>query len=685
MQALKLRAHSLKMPVLLSYVLILLIPATIANTSTTRVGDVELNLSEGISMTGTTWSVNGTHVNAFLGIPFAKPPTGKLRFAPPVEADLWKGQLNATMLPHSCWQFIPGGFDVANPAARIWVNNTEMSEDCLYLNVWVPSDSAKSNSPLPVMVWIFGGGFFSGTSTLDVYDGRYLAATENVIVVSMQYRLGPFGFLFVESQIEGNMGLLDQQLALKWVQNHIRAFNGDPERVTLFGESAGAVSVGLLYLAPSSRPLFQRMILQSSSPLSRWALWQKPVAHEAGISFIKACNCTDKAHDLAKEVECLRKLPASVLFDKLSELTVASTKRRASRLTAMSTKPQWPVPFLSDASQYFDVYMRPVLDGKFLPNCPDTILSSITSSNAPNVLIGNVANEGMYWLLYGLGIKGINFLHENGTVTLPSLEELTKAKIDYLQLIQTRFISIGQLVEPFPAIVTLQYGLNSPDIPEQTSYNTGLQYNALTSNLAFLNRFDDLSGEVDFVCPTLLFARLLSKIEGSSVQFYNFVHKTKGSTFPEWTGVMHGYEIEYVFGMPFSQTFTSEYYNFTEEEAELSRRVMRYWANFARTGNATADMKGIDVSVAWPNFLLTNQSYLEIDLTTSTVRKSLHDKGCTFWNDIFPSLQRIYLRRSGYQSHQQLNPPNICPYMEADLYPVERLSDFVAGGKPTHS
>lgn len=272
------------MRALLSYALILLIPTTIANFVTTRVSDVKINLFGNTSLKGTVWNVNGTHVNAFLGIPFAKPPTGKLRFAPPVEADLWNGQLDATKPPNSCWQFLTGGFDVANPAARVWVNNTEMSEDCLYLNVWAPSGLMKSGSPFPVMVWIFGGGFFSGTSTLDVYDGRYLAAMENVIVVSMQYRLGPFGFLFVASQVDGNMGLLDQQLALKWVRNHISAFNGDPKRVTLFGESAGAVSVGLHYLAPSSRPLFQRMILQSSSPLSRWALWQKHVAHEAGIS-----------------------------------------------------------------------------------------------------------------------------------------------------------------------------------------------------------------------------------------------------------------------------------------------------------------------------------------------------------------------------------------------------------------
>ncbi|KAH9283129.1 Acetylcholinesterase [Echinococcus granulosus] len=677
--------RSSKMRIPLSSVLILLAPTALASIFTTQVGNVVLNLSERSSLMGTGWNISGIRVDAYLGIPFAKPPVGNLRFAPPVEADLWEGQLDATKLPNSCWQYRPGNFDVTNPAARIWINNTEMSEDCLYLNVWVPSRLQGHNASLPVMVWIFGGGFFSGTSTLDVYDGRYLAAMENVIVVSMQYRLGPFGFLFVESQIGGNMGLLDQQLALKWVRKHISAFTGDPGLVTLFGESAGAVSVGLHYLAPSSRSLFQRMILQSSSPLSRWALWQKPVAHEAGISFIKASNCADRLHDLGKEVACLRRLPASSVFDTLSELTLASTKRRASRLSTMSSNPQWPVPFLTDASQYFDVYMRPVLDGNFLPDCPGTILSSISSYEAPDVLIGNVANEGIYWLLYGLGITGINFLYENGTVTQPSLEDLRRAKIDYLQLVQTRFMSIGHLLEPFPAIATLQYGFNSPNIPKVTSYNTGLQYNSLTSTSAFLDRLDDLSGEVDFICPTLLFARLLSKIGGSSVQFYNFIHRTSGCTFPEWTGVMHGYEIEYVFGMPFSQTFTSKYYNFTNQEAELSLRVMRYWANFAKNGKATTDPKGIEVNENWPDFRVTDESYLEIGLNTSTVKESPHDKGCTFWNDIFPSLQRIYLQRSGYKSYPQSGSSAVCPYMEVDLYPVERLRDFVTGEYPDGS
>lgn len=300
------------------------------------------------------------------------------------------------------------------------------------------------------------------------------------------------------------------------------------------------------------------------------------------LQFIIASNCSDESRDLRIEVECLRKLPAEILFDKLTDLATAATRRRVKRLTDMTKgSPQWPVPFLSDAAQYFDVYMRPVIDGSFIPDCPTHILNSI--SEAPEALIGSVANEGMYWLLYGLGINGITFLHPNGSVTKPTVEELRNAKIDYFKLVQTRFMSIGQLVNPFPAIATAQYGFNSPGV-QQTFFNTSVPVNEIVSTMDFLNRLDDLSGELDFVCATILFARLLSNIEGSKIQYYNFMHKTVGSQFPSWTGTMHGYEIEYVFGMPFSNEFKSKHYNFTEEEAALSRRIMRYWANFARTG-----------------------------------------------------------------------------------------------------
>lgn len=242
----------------------------------------------GNDLEGLLYNVDGVKVKAFLGIPFGKPPVGSLRFAPPEPVNSWQGVADATKKAKCCWQYMFSGFDQANPAARIWANNTEMDEDCLYLNVWTPDD-IPANTKLPVMVWIFGGGFFSGSAALDVYNGVFLAARERVIVVSMQYRVGAFGFLYLpDGQVGGNMGLLDQQLAMKWVQTNIGIFGGDSNRVTLFGESAGGVSVTLHYIAPSSQALFSRMIAQSSSVLLRWAMSTPESAHERSIAVRKA-------------------------------------------------------------------------------------------------------------------------------------------------------------------------------------------------------------------------------------------------------------------------------------------------------------------------------------------------------------------------------------------------------------
>ncbi|VUZ45160.1 unnamed protein product, partial [Hymenolepis diminuta] len=563
--------------------------------STEEVQRVTIKLPHGGSLEGTRWKINGNNsVDAYLGIPFAKPPVGDLRFAPPQPVDPWTGTRDATKLCKACMQYIFGSFDNANKAAKIWVNNTEMDEDCLYLNVWTPATNSRSLKP--VMIWIFGGGYFSGTPNLDVYDGRFLVAMEDVVVVSMNYRLGPFGFLYLKSHVEGNMGLKDQQLSLKWVKDNIATFNGDPNLITVFGESAGSVSVGLQYLNPTSRSYFKRFILESAGPFNRWSISTSADAHETGIAFIKASGCSDDKGDLEKEIKCLRGLPAYTLFDRLTDVATAAADRRRARLKSMYKTSQFEDSFLLDAAQYFDIYMRPVIDGDFIPGCPSTILKSIQRDDAPDVLIGSVDKEGIFWLLYGLGLKGITFLQDDGGVTLPTLEQLKKLKIDYLKLIETRFTSIGQLVVPFPAITALEYGYNSPEIPDMTYHNTDISMNDITSTLHFMYKLDDLSGELDFVCGTLLFARLLSNIPNSKVQYFNFMHKTNGSQFPSWTGLMHGYEIEYVFGMPFSEPFTSQYYKFTQEEEELSKRVMKYWANFARTGQASPKVE------EWPLF-----------------------------------------------------------------------------------
>ena len=180
----------------------------------------------------------------FKGIPFAAPPVGELRWKAPQPVKPWDGILKADHFAPACpqinepWQGLP---------------DMKTSEDCLYLNIWTPAHSADDN--LPVMVWIYGGGFSQGTTATPNYNGRNLAE-KGVILVSIAYRLGPLGFLAhpelsAESpeKVSGNYGLLDQIAGLKWVQKNIHAFGGNPGKVTIFGESAGGISVSMLCIS----------------------------------------------------------------------------------------------------------------------------------------------------------------------------------------------------------------------------------------------------------------------------------------------------------------------------------------------------------------------------------------------------------------------------------------------------
>ncbi len=195
---------------------------------------------------------------AFLGIPFAEAPVGTLRWAPPSPARAWSGTRDATEFGSAPWQPTGGPLDGLVPG----MGSADQSDDCLNLNVWTPSvDGAQ-----PVLVWIHGGAFSLGAGSLSVYDGSRLAAATNTVVVTLNYRLGALGFLVIDDPTcTPNVGLLDQVAALEWVRDNISAFGGDPDNVTIFGESAGGGSVLSLLSMPSAVGLFQRAIVQSGA------------------------------------------------------------------------------------------------------------------------------------------------------------------------------------------------------------------------------------------------------------------------------------------------------------------------------------------------------------------------------------------------------------------------------------
>jgi carboxylesterase type B len=231
----------------------------------------------------------------YLGIPFAEPPVGNLRFRPPQK---YIGSWDQ-----------PRAFEVSQKDCMAGLKG---SEDCLYLNVFVPASASKSN-PLPVMFWIYGGGFSFGR--VSMYNGTALAAQEDVIVVVPSYRFGPLGFLanqatLDESGTTGNWGILDQRMALEWVNSNIEHFGGDKNKITIFGESAGAISVATHMSSPGSQGLFHRAIVQSAVlDLDLFYLEKEDSFRFYDWMAKNLTHCSN-----GEDMDCLRKVPASRFF-----------------------------------------------------------------------------------------------------------------------------------------------------------------------------------------------------------------------------------------------------------------------------------------------------------------------------------------------------------------------------------
>jgi para-nitrobenzyl esterase len=238
----------------------------------------------------------------FLGIPYAAPPVGALRWRPPQPARPWAGIRNARTPGNNCAQ--TGSLATGVPF-------TSDFENCLFLNVYTPKRET-SRRPLPVMVWIHGGGFTGGAGS--IYDGKVIAAKGNAVVVTINYRLNAFGFLALPSldqestdHSSGDYGLMDQQAALRWVRANARAFGGDPHNVTIFGESAGGASVCANMASPTARGLFQRAIAESGCIFLSQT---KEQAEASGAKFAAALGCTSPA----TAAGCLRAKPVAEIL-----------------------------------------------------------------------------------------------------------------------------------------------------------------------------------------------------------------------------------------------------------------------------------------------------------------------------------------------------------------------------------
>ncbi|XP_046428129.1 venom carboxylesterase-6-like [Neodiprion fabricii] len=481
-------------------------------------------------------SSNGRRYEAYEGIPYAQPPIGNLRFGVPQPISPWTDVLIARQSSPWCMQY---SYLPPYPSGKVIG-----SEDCLYLNVFTP---IRGDSLLPVIFWIHGGAFHSGSGAK--YTPKYLL-NENVILVTINYRLGPLGFLSTEDEIvPGNMGLKDQAVALRWVANNIRSFGGDPAKVTLFGQSSGGASVHYHYLTNLSSGLFRGGMSFSGTALHSWSLAEDSLEKTRKLATVVSCTTSN----VKLMIDCMKARPADRIVQALEKFIFWRASPH--------------VPF------------GPVVEKEgseltFINQPPIEIISSRKAQDVPWI-VGIVSEEGLY----------------------PAADYVTNDTI--LQEMNDRWDTIApHLLDYYYTIPNVDHANISSLIKEH--YLGSEQFSRST-----FNQTVQMIGDRLFVYSCDNAARLQARFNKSPVRFYQFTYRGNHSlsnllcACDENFGVSHSDEHLYVLSTNFNITLP--------QDLKMQKKLLKFWTSFATDGSP-------NVGVEWPtlNECAGEMCYLQI-------------------------------------------------------------------------
>ncbi|XP_023348060.1 acetylcholinesterase [Eurytemora carolleeae] len=386
----------------------------------------------------------------------------------------------------------------------------------------------------------------------------------------MQYRVGAFGFFYQGSQdAPGNMGLYDQALALEWIKANIKSFRGDGNEITLFGESAGAGCVSTHLISPVSRHIPKRAVLQSGAINAPWSNISPQKSLEISEALIQDCGCQDGSYK--ERMQCMLDLPASNI-----------------------SKAQW--------NSYWGILgfpSSPTVDGEFLPRHPWEMLLDGDFSKI-DIIIGTNQDEGTFFILYDF--------------------------LNYFKKDNPSFLTRENFVKVVEEIFLKQWPVSTIEM-EAIKY----QYTDWEQvNDGFLNQkmIGDLVGDFFFVCPCNFFASQYAE-HGNKVYYYYFNHRTSSNPWGDWMGVLHGDEIDYVFGVPLKLNK-----RYTEDETALSRKIIKHYEHFAKTGNPVFE-KGD----SWPLYNKNRPQYYIWNANIKGTGNGPHADACAFWNVFMPKLK----------------------------------------------
>ena len=504
-------------------------------------------------------------VLVWLSIPYAQPPIENLRFKEPVPVKSWTNRLDETKFSHKCVQF--NGKEI----------DDDSSEDCLYLNIIVPYDlyyktTIQKDETLkaPIFLWVHGGSNIGGSASEDYYDALTLVALSEMIVVTINYRLGPFGFFTIfDTEAKGNQGLKDQTLAFQWVYENAHLFGGDQLKITIGGESAGAWDVGFHLLYKPSWPYFRNAIMESGNPADISSHLKSPneatkFALDAGLKL--GCNVSNNLELFI----CLQSMSSNIFY---------STSYR-------------------DFRDHVDLYMPLVLDPEVFSKQPRKLIESGDFKKC-SILIG--------------------------TNTLEMISFISREHMDLSKVRQELTYNPGSLSYDLQKYFDRYNLISKDDFFDKMIELYGLNQRNCNDNL-FMDYVEMITDEC-YKCPTYFFAEHYSKFHQNA---YVYLYGQKLSTskwYPE-DGADHGAELATVFAQPLSSN------KYPVHEKSFTEKIVNYWKSFISSNDPNVPDNDLNFWFPFNNDTSTNERnvlYLKAGNIKNT-KYNLSDPKCIFWN-----------------------------------------------------
>ncbi|CAG9782664.1 unnamed protein product [Diatraea saccharalis] len=601
-------------------------------------------------------------LEVFLGVPYATPPVGSNRFSPTRTPSPWDGVRVSDRPGPACPQKLPDLDDERTilekmPKGRLEYIKRLMpylknqSEDCLYLNIFAPLQMDETKLALPVLVYVHGESY--SWSSSNPYDGAVLASYTDLIVVTLNFRLGVLGFLNANPVPNAkarvaNYGLMDQIAALHWVQQNIALFGGDPTNITLMGHGSGAACINFLMISPTVMPgLFHRAILLSGSALSSWAIVDDPVYYS--LKLAKHMNCTipeDMSKDHEVIVDCLRE----ATIDELLSIDISPPNF----LTAFGPSIDGVVIKTDFAKDFLTMYST----GDFPSFGPLNNMNQNLNTHKKRSDSGRRLFQNKYDLLFGVVTSEALWKFSAHDIQ----NGIEPDKRDRMLRTYVRNSYTYHLSEIFYTIVN-----------EYTDWERTNPINTRDATVAALS-------DAQYVAPLVQSGDLLSggpkptptdedgPRRPTKTFFYVFDYQTKDGYYPQRMGAVHGEELPYVFGAPLVDGFSHFPQNYTKSEVSLSESMMLFVANFARTGNPNDNLR-LEVvlpasrernkfrGINWEEYDSTHQKYLEIGMKPR-LKNHFRAHQLSVWLRLVPELHRagmedVATRHNLFKNHNE--------------------------------